>query len=148
MADIPYLGLCLYSADGQVILTDDAAHEADLRAAGWQETPAAFGLETHPARTTSRVAFPTMVPGVPTAPQASAATTLLERQVQALQAMSQQQDREMTLFQREMLAVVERLDRLEADLFEPDTSAAPTAPQEKKAPPPTKNPSPTAGERK
>src|SRR6266702_113098 len=72
----------LYDKDGNAILfQEQEAYDAALEA-GWKDTPAAFGIETHPANPSTSV----LAPAAPAAPAAALDLTAFYALLGSIQA--------------------------------------------------------------
>ncbi len=108
--DVKFAPVWLFGPDGQMVMCEDRAHYDEVLGRGWQDSPAKFGVETHPSHPVQQMST---LPGVSAAvlPPANAA---LEELVVTLQSHLEEM-RVVVLAQQEALDAHDlRLEALEA----------------------------------
>lgn len=143
MAEQAYAPRWLYGPpDGmQSVLIETKDHEDQMRQAGWMDSPAAFGAETHPAKPAQAVQR-SDTGAVPLSDETSAAVANLQGQLNTLAILVQRQDGEMSTLHGMMERLEARQERMEARLSVLDAaSPAPPPPEPSRPAPPPPEPS-------
>ena len=124
----------LYNAEHQAVLVETPEQAASLEGE-WQDTPAAFGVETHPEAPMQRLTMPGGVPTAMAAPPAPPDPTVMAR-LANLEALVQAQDRDLRQMGSTVQTLHQDLGALAQQVVELEHTPAPTPP------PPASRPTP------